>query len=49
MLKIVQHDTYVVIPDLFRNLDAFDEYVKILNTFVLINSHIPNIFGNLLF
>ncbi len=37
MLKLVQkHDTYVVVPNLFRNLDAFDEYVKILNTFVLV-------------
>jgi len=26
----------VVIPNLFRNLDAFNEYVKILNTFVLV-------------
>jgi hypothetical protein len=36
MLKRVQHDTQGVIPDLFRNLKAFNGYVAILNMFVLI-------------
>jgi uncharacterized protein with NRDE domain len=31
----VQHDIEGVIPNLFRNLNVFNEYVTILNAFVL--------------
>jgi len=34
MLKQVQHDTQAVIPNLFRNLDAFNKYLKILTTLI---------------
>jgi hypothetical protein len=35
MLKPVQHDIQGVIPNLFRNLNAFNEYVTILNAFAI--------------
>ncbi len=35
MQKPVQHDIEGVIPNLFRNLNVFNEHVTILNTFVL--------------